>query len=175
MLLVITFPRSRCQHKGPRGRELPRGARRLAPGSASAHHAFMNQKIMPMSPTRWLVNGVGSPARKYQSFPTWVRMPGVSVTLVWLTVAKGGVHHRREVAGEVAEQRHVMIRQCVTDGELADQVVPTADHRDPETEPASDHPTGPRSCSRSRRPGSGWLCSPQGAGCRSGSPPRARP
>ena len=78
-------------------------ARRLATSSASAHHAFMNQKIIPMSPTRWLVNGVGSPARKYQSFPRCVRMPGVNTTLVWLPLAKGGVHDRGKVAGEVAE------------------------------------------------------------------------
>ncbi len=58
------------------------GARRVAPGSTSAHHAFMNQKIIPISPTRSLVTGVGRPARKYQSFPRWVRMPGVSVMLV---------------------------------------------------------------------------------------------
>jgi len=42
----------------------------------------MNQKIIPMSPTRSLVNGTGTPARKYQSFPRCVRMPGVSTTLV---------------------------------------------------------------------------------------------
>ena len=53
-------------------------------------------------------------------------MPGVNVTLVRLTIAKGGVHHRGDVAGEVAEQRHVMIGQGLTDGELADQVIPTA-------------------------------------------------
>ena len=46
------------------------------------HHAFMNHKIMPKSATRF-VTGVGRPARKYQSLPRWVRMPGVSVTLVW--------------------------------------------------------------------------------------------
>ena len=69
-------------------------------------------------------------------------MPGVSVTLVWLTVAKGGVHHRRDVPGEVAEQRHVMIGQGLTDGELADQSVsPTATERDVVTDPAPDHPT----------------------------------
>ena len=38
-----------------------------------------------------------------------------------VTVGKGGVHHRREVVGEVAEQRHVVIGQGLTDGELADQ------------------------------------------------------
>jgi hypothetical protein len=34
-----------------------------------------------------------------------------------------------------------MICECVTNGELADQVIPTAVHRDRETESASDHPT----------------------------------
>ena len=51
-------------------------------GRLALHHAFMNQKIIPMSPIRWVVKGVGRPARKYQSRPRWVRMPGVSVTLV---------------------------------------------------------------------------------------------
>jgi hypothetical protein len=31
------------------------------------HHAFMNQKIMPMSATRSLVTGVGSPAKTVES------------------------------------------------------------------------------------------------------------
>ena len=58
-----------------------------------------------------------------------------------LTVAEGGVRHRRDVPGEVAEQRHVVIGQGLTDGELADQSVrPTAAERDVVTEPASDHP-----------------------------------
>ncbi len=56
--------------------------------SATAHHAFMNQKIMPMSATRSLVTGVGKPARKYQSLPRCVRTPGVSVTLVWWPLAR---------------------------------------------------------------------------------------
>ena len=47
-----------------------------------SYHAFMNQKIMPRSATRCVVTGVGKPARKYQSQPRCVRMPGVSVTLV---------------------------------------------------------------------------------------------
>ena len=81
MLLVITISGPVPTQGAPEGRKLL-GARRLAPGSASAHHAFMNQKIMPISPTRSLVTGVGSPARKYQSFPRWVRIPGVSVMLV---------------------------------------------------------------------------------------------
>ena len=42
----------------------------------------MNQMIMPKSATRCVVTGVGKPARKYQSQPRCVRMPGVSVTLV---------------------------------------------------------------------------------------------
>ena len=69
--------------RAPEDRNSPRGSdRSRAPGFASAHHAFMNQKIIPMSPSRWLVNGVGRPARKYQSRPRCVRMPGVNVTLV---------------------------------------------------------------------------------------------
>jgi hypothetical protein len=35
-----------------------------------------------------LVTGVGKPARKYQSFPRCVRMPGVSVTLAYAKRAK---------------------------------------------------------------------------------------
>ena len=56
----------------------------------SGHHqAFMNQKIIPRSATRACVTGVGSPARKYQSFPTCVRMPGVNETLVELPPERG--------------------------------------------------------------------------------------
>jgi hypothetical protein len=57
--------------------------------STSAYHAFMNQKIMPMSATRALVTAVGSPARKYQSRHTCARRPGVSVTLVWPPLDRG--------------------------------------------------------------------------------------
>ena len=71
--------------------------------STSAHHAFMHQKIMPISATRAPVTGVGSSDRKYQSRPTCVRRPGVKVTLVWPPFERGGVHGRREVVGEVAE------------------------------------------------------------------------
>src|SRR5271166_1840026 len=83
MLLVVMILRTRFQHKEPRRTGPVSGARRLAPDSTSVHHAFMNQKIMPISATRSLVTGVGKPARKYQSFPRCVRMPGVSVMLVW--------------------------------------------------------------------------------------------
>ena len=58
-------------------------------GRLALHHAIVNQKIIPMSPTHWLVNGMGIPARTYQSFPRWVRMPGVNTTLVWLRLARG--------------------------------------------------------------------------------------
>ena len=57
-------------------------------GRLALHHAFMNQKIIPMSPSRCVVTGVGKPAWKYQSFPRWVRMPGVSVSSARLTVTK---------------------------------------------------------------------------------------
>ena len=74
------FRRGGATRPGGRGSS-PR-ARRSAPGPGSTHHAFMNQKIMPMSPIRALVTGVGRPARKYQSRPRCVRIPGVSVALV---------------------------------------------------------------------------------------------
>ena len=88
MFPVVTIQRSRCQLEDPGGGNSPPGSAACA-GSASAHHAFMNQKIMPRSATRALVTGVGRPARKYQSLPTCVRRPGVSVTLVWSPLARG--------------------------------------------------------------------------------------
>jgi len=48
-----------------------------------------------------------------------------------LTMDQGGIRHRRDVQGEVAEQRHVMISQGVTDGELTDQrITSTTAERD---------------------------------------------
>ena len=54
----------------------------MTASNAASHHDFISQQIKPRSATRCLVTGVGSPARKYQSFPRWVRIPGVRVTRV---------------------------------------------------------------------------------------------
>jgi hypothetical protein len=102
----------------------------------------MNQKIIPRSRSRALVNGVGRPARKYQSQPRCVRRPGGQRRTGALTLGERRVRHRRDVQGQVAEQRHVMISQGATEGELVDQsVMPTAAERDQVTERTPHHPT----------------------------------
>ena len=81
------------------------------------------------------------------------------------TVGKGGAHHRRDVLGEVAEQRHVVIGQGLTDGELADQsVIPTAigrdrSHRVPPriTQPPAKLFQKPTAGVRAVFPARGWL------------------
>ena len=73
----------------PEDRNSPRarlgGLRRFRLGSPRFHEPEDHPDVADSL----LGHGIGSPARKYQSFPRWVRMPGVNTTLVWSLLPRG--------------------------------------------------------------------------------------